>query len=277
MASDGGGTGAARAFRFFDCCAWSAPVRSEGARLVARDGQLSSARLDDTNDGETEDDVRKRRLLMTAAACMAAASAFAAEDVQRGAKAYQACVACHSLEPGRHFTGPSLANLFGRKAGTAPGFQRYSEALQRSGIFWDEKTLDAWLKDPVGLIPGNVMTFAGIKDEAVRRALIQYLKTVDSIPSARRAGPRLPDLKKAPPANLVDGARHCGDTYFVATGDGMIHKFWEFNLRLKTDTSANGPAPGKPVLVGAGMQGDRASIVFSTLREIPEMIKEQCG
>lgn len=206
---------------------------------------------------------------------MAAAQAQTTE--LRGAKAFQACVACHSLEPGRHFTGPSLANLFGRKAGTMAAFQRYSDALQKSGIVWDEKTLDAWISDPAGYIPGNVMTFAGLKDEGVRRDLIQYLRAADSTSAAWRAGPRLPDLRKAPPAGIVAGVRHCGDTYFVTTGDGKIHKFWEFNLRLKTDTSVSGPAPGKPVIVGAGMQGDRASIVFSALREIPEIVKEQCG
>jgi cytochrome c len=214
---------------------------------------------------------------MTVAACIISASAFAAEDVHRGAKAYQACVACHSLEPGRHFTGPSLANVIGREAGTVPGFQRYSDALQRSGIVWDEKTLDAWIRDPAGLIPGNVMTFAGLQNENVRRDLILYLKVADAKPGARRAGPRLPDLKKAQPAGVVKSVRHCGDTYFVTTGDAKTHKIWEFNLRLKTDTSVNGPAAGKPVLVGAGMQGDRASIVFSALREIAEIVREQCG
>ena len=194
-----------------------------------------------------------------------------------GIRSFQACVACHSLEPGRHFSGPSLANLFGRKAGTAPGFQRYSDALQRSGVTWDDKTLDAWLGDPARFIPGNTMTFAGVKDDGVRRDLIQYLKAADTISVDRRAGPRLPDLKKAPPAGVVNMVRHCGDTYFVTTGDGKTHKIWEFNLRLKIDTSVSGPAPGRPVMVGAGMQGDRASIVFSALREIPETVKEQCG
>lgn len=215
--------------------------------------------------------------LVSIAACFVSASAFGAEDAERGAKAYQACVACHSLEPGRHFTGPSLSNLFGRKAGTAPGFQRYSDALKGSGVEWNEKTLDAWLRDPAGFIPGNVMTFAGLKDEKLRTDLIQYLKVADSTPAARRAGPRLPDLKKAPPDGIVKAVRHCGDTYFVTTADGILHKIWEFNLRLKTDTSVTGPAPGKPVLVGAGMQGDRASIVFAALREIGELVKEQCG
>ena len=210
------------------------------------------------------------------AACLVSVSAFAAEDMERGAKAYQACVACHSLEPGRHFTAPSLANLFDRKAGTAPGFQRYSDALKGSSVVWNEKTLDAWLRDPATFIPGNEMTFPGIKDEKVRRDLITYLKVADSKPGARRPGPRLPDLRKAPPEAIVKAARHCGDTYFVTTQDGKVHKIWEFNLRLKTDTSDNGPAPGKPVIVGAGMQGDRAAIVFAALREIGETAKEQC-
>ena len=210
-------------------------------------------------------------------ASLVSVTAFAAEDAERGAKAYQACVACHSLEPGRHFTGPSLANLFGRKAGTAPGFQRYSDALQRSGVIWDEKALHAWLRDPASFIPENVMTFPGLKDEPARRDLIQYLRAADSIPGARRVGPRLPELKKAPPAGIVTAVRHCGDTYFVTTGDGKTHKIWEFNLRLKTDTSVTGPAPGKPVIVGTGMQGDRSAIVFSALREIGELVKEQCG
>ena len=210
-------------------------------------------------------------------AVTAATVAHAQTGELRGAKAFQACTACHSLEPGRHLTGPSLANLLGRKAGTVSGFQRYSDALQKSGVVWDERTLDAWLRDPAGFIPGNAMTFAGLKDEALRHDLIHYLGAAESTPAARRAGLRLPDLKKAPPAGIVQKVRHCGDTYFVTTGDGKTHKIWEFNLRLKTDTSASGPAPGRPVIVGAGMQGDRASIVFSALREIPETIKEQCG
>lgn len=211
------------------------------------------------------------------AACLVSVSAFAAENAERGAKAYRACVACHSLEPGQHLTGPSLANVYGRKAGAAPGFLRYSDALKQSSVVWDEKTLDAWLREPATFIPGNVMTFRGIKDEKVRRDLIHYMKTADSKPSARRAGLRLPDLKKAPPDAIVKAVRHCGDTFFVTTQEGRVHKIWEFNLRLKIDTRDTGPLPGKPVMVGAGMQGDRASIVFSALREIGELVKENCG
>lgn len=121
------------------------------------------------------------------------------------------------------------------------------------------------------------MTFAGIKDENVRRDLIAYLKTADSTPSARRPGFRLPDLKKAPPDAIVKAVRHCGDTFFVTTQEGKVHKIWEFNLRLKIDSRDTGPFPRKPVMVGAGMQGDRASIVFSALSEIGDLVKENCG
>jgi len=212
-----------------------------------------------------------------AAALLVPLSAFAAGDAERGAKAYRACIACHALEPGRHLTGPSLAKVFGRKAGEAPGFQRYSDALKNSGVVWDEKTLDAWLRDPAGVIPGNVMTFGGIKDEKVRSDLIAYLKAADSRPGTQRPGFRLPDLKKAPPDAIVTAVRHCGDTFFVTTQEGKSHKIWEFNLRLKIDSRDTGPHPGKPVMVGAGMQGDRASIVFSALSEIGELVKENCG
>jgi cytochrome c len=198
-------------------------------------------------------------------------------DAQRGAKAYQSCAPCHSLEPGRHLTGPSLAKLFGRKAGTIRGFLRYSDALTRSGVVWGEKTLDAWLKDPDSFIPGHGMTFPGIKDDPARRDLIAYLEAADAMPAIQRAGRRLPSLNKAGPDSIVKTIRHCGDTYFVTTGDGKIHKIWEFNLRFKTDTTDSGPNPGNPVLLGVGMRGDRAAIVFARPGEIGALVKEQCG
>src|SRR5262249_17958926 len=83
-------------------------------------------------------------------------------DASQGARAFRACAACHSLEPNRNMTGPSLAGVWHRKAGTAPGFTRYSEVMKRSEVTWDEKTLDAYLKDPAGFMPGNHMTFPGI-------------------------------------------------------------------------------------------------------------------
>jgi cytochrome c2 len=89
------------------------------------------------------------------------AAASPAGNLARGAVAFRQCAACHSLEPGLHLTGPSLAGIFGRKAGTAKGFARYSNALKKSSIVWNGKTLDDFLKNPQGLIPGNLMLSGG--------------------------------------------------------------------------------------------------------------------
>lgn len=215
---------------------------------------------------------RLRLAAYVALLALAAGAARGEGDAARGAAAFQACAACHSTEPGRHLTGPSLANLFGRKAGTSEKFLRYSDALARSGVVWNEQTLDAWLKDPAKFIPGNDMVFPGIKEDAARRDLIAFLKT----PGPQYAGQRLPSLKKAMPGDIVKAIRHCGDTYFVATEDGKTHKIWEFNLRFKTDTTGSGPSAGKPVLLGVGMRGDRAAVVFSSPSELGVFIKQQC-
>jgi cytochrome c len=74
----------------------------------------------------------------------------------------------------------------------------------------------------------------------------------------------------------VTAIRYCGDTYTVATADGQEEPFWEFNLRFKTDGSADGPAAGKPVIVQTGMQGDRAAVIFSRPDEISGFIRREC-
>src|SRR5712691_3677301 len=89
-------------------------------------------------------------------------------NTNRGQRVFGACAACHSLEPARNMTGPSLAELWNRKAGALPSFHRYSAALQSSGIVWNDKTLDEWLKDPQHLVPGNTMTFQGIGNDMLR-------------------------------------------------------------------------------------------------------------
>jgi len=89
-------------------------------------------------------------------------AALAQSDEQPRMGEFRVCTACHSIEPGRHFTGPSLAKLFGRKAGTVPDFQRYSDALKRSEVTWTEQTLDQWLRNPAAFIPGNGMVFPGV-------------------------------------------------------------------------------------------------------------------
>lgn len=103
-------------------------------------------------------------------------SAFAG-DAQDGAKVFnQDCAVCHSVSPGENIVGPSLAGVVGRKAGQIKGFD-YSDANRKSGLTWDASTLDTYLTNPRGLVPGTKMTFPGIKDPADRAAVIAYLKT----------------------------------------------------------------------------------------------------
>ena len=201
--------------------------------------------------------------------------AIADGDAAKGAQVARTCLACHSFNPGRHMTGPSLAGIVDRKAGSADGFARYSDALKAAGFKWDEQHLDAWLKSPAALVPGNSMAFAGIADPKARGDLIAYLEAV----SSGRVKPPdrgIPDLKTAPPRAQVTAITQCGDAYRVSTADGDTNTFWEFNLRFKTDSSVDGPAPGHPVILGNGMQGDRAAVVFSRLDEIASYVRKEC-
>ena len=210
--------------------------------------------------------------------------AVAAGDAKRGARVFQACMACHSVEPGEHMTGPSLAHVWNHKAATVQGFQRYSNALKHSHITWNEATLEKWLADPQKLVPGTSMTFRGLKERKDREDLIAYLKAVaeNNAPQVAQGGGMMGmrnermNLRKAPPEGQVKSIKYCGDTYTVETADGKSQKVWEFNLRFKSDSSKLGPEPGKPVVVGAGMQGDRASIVFASPKEISEFIRASC-
>jgi len=182
-------------------------------------------------------------------------------------------------------TGPSLARVWNQKAATAEGFSRYSEALRRADLVWTGETLDRWLVNPEKLVPGTSMTFPGLKDGKNRQDLIAYLEAVSEgkAPRAEQGGRAMAgmgrgklDLRKAPAEGRVTSIGYCGDTYTVRMGDGKTQKIWEFNLRFKTDSSKLGPLPGKPVAVGAGMQGDRASVVFASPKEISEFIKPSC-
>jgi cytochrome c len=105
------------------------------------------------------------------------AQSFAADgNAARGQRVFGACAACHSLQPDQNMTGPSLADLWGRKAGSLPSFNRYSSALKLANVAWNDKTPDQWIEDPQHLVPGNEMTFAGIKDDRQRADLLAFLK-----------------------------------------------------------------------------------------------------
>jgi cytochrome c len=87
------------------------------------------------------------------------------------------CTACHSTDRGENGIGPSLAGVFGRRAASLPGFE-YSQAMKDSGLTWNQATLDRYLENPRGVVPGTTMAYNGVKDAAQRQAMINYLKTL---------------------------------------------------------------------------------------------------
>ena len=93
---------------------------------------------------------------------------------QRGEQIYQRCIACHAID--RNRTGPQHCGLFGRRAGTAPGFADYSQALRASGTIWNERTLDVFLQAPTKAVPGTSMGYDGLKIPQERADLIAWLR-----------------------------------------------------------------------------------------------------
>lgn len=89
-------------------------------------------------------------------------------------------------------------------------------------------------------------------------------------------GGAVQNLKKLNTDERVQTIIHCKDTYRVTTTDGNIRDFWERNLRFKTDPSKDGPEKGAPALLGAGMMGDRADVIFASPDEISRFISPQC-
>ena len=211
---------------------------------------------------------------------LSAFNVFAAGDPELGKKAFLACVSCHSAKAGLHKTGPSLANIWGKNAGTVDGFNRYSKAVRNSKIVWNDETLDAWLRNPRALVPNTSMRIRGVAKANERQNIVAYLKQLATGGATTSAnannGADPADLSKPWPEHQVTALKLCQDTYTVTMRSGEVHKFWEFNLRLKTDSSAKGPPKGRPILIGSGMRGDRAFLVFASPAEISPFIKEKC-
>ncbi|MBV9076883.1 MAG: cytochrome c family protein [Methylobacteriaceae bacterium] len=119
---------------------------------------------------------------VTALAALAPGLAFAqaAGDPAAGEKVYTACRTCHQIGPtAKNAIGPIHNGLFGRKAGSVPGYQ-YSEANKNSGLTWDEATFREYIKDPKAKVPGTKMVYPGLKDEQKITDLIAYIKQFDA-------------------------------------------------------------------------------------------------
>jgi cytochrome c len=115
-------------------------------------------------------------LLLAALGALPAAAR--AADPGPGEKQFLAsCGVCHTAEKGGEARqGPNLFGVYGRKAGTLPGF-KYSAALKDGGWVWDETTLDPWITNAQAAHPGTVMNYRQANPEK-RKLVIEYLKSL---------------------------------------------------------------------------------------------------
>ena len=104
-----------------------------------------------------------------------------AVDAERGKLLFERrCTGCHSLDQNKE--GPHLRDVYGRKAGTASGFE-YSDALKAARLTWDDTSLDKWLTDTESVIPNNDMSFR-VPSAEERADIIAFLR------STARASPQ---------------------------------------------------------------------------------------
>jgi cytochrome c len=107
------------------------------------------------------------------AASLIAATVAAAADAERGKAVFQACAACHS--DGANPLGPSLKGVYGRKSGALEDY-RYSPAMMRANLVWDEHNLKSYIADPQSRVKGNRMPFGGVTDTKDIDDVVAFLK-----------------------------------------------------------------------------------------------------
>ena len=115
--------------------------------------------------------------LLALAAVLATPAALAADPAAGKAVFDRLCVACHSLEQGAFSVGPPLHGVVGRKAAGVEAFAMYSQALKDYKVTWNAKTLDEFLENPMGKVPGTMMVMP-VPDAKERADLIGFLATL---------------------------------------------------------------------------------------------------
>jgi cytochrome c len=98
---------------------------------------------------------------IAAAFVVASGSCADAGDASHGEHVFAKCAPCHAKDKTVGL-GPGLLGVVGRQAGSTPGF-RYSRAMKSSNIFWDEKSLDAFITAPQKALPGTRCRFRGFR------------------------------------------------------------------------------------------------------------------
>jgi cytochrome c len=102
---------------------------------------------------------------------------FAGLGESRGAEVFRACAVCHTLRPDdENRAGPTLHGIFGRRAGTAPGYN-YSQAFRELDLVWTPETVSRLFEiGPQAYTPGTKMPEQTVNNPEDRAALIEFLK-----------------------------------------------------------------------------------------------------
>jgi cytochrome c len=126
-----------------------------------------------------EDGLMRVWMMAAAALALAPMSGAMAQDADAGARVFNQCRACHTInQGGRNGVGPNLYGVWGRAAGSIEAF-RYSAPMRAKageGLAWTEANLRAYLTDPKAVVPGGSMSFAGIRNEQQLNDLLAYLQ-----------------------------------------------------------------------------------------------------
>lgn len=105
------------------------------------------------------------------------AELLASADVEKGAKVFGKCKACHKLEDGANAIGPSLYGILDRDIGSDGSFG-YSGVMTELPGNWTGEALNEFLTSPKAYAAGTKMTFSGLKKDTDRANLIAYLGTI---------------------------------------------------------------------------------------------------
>ena len=182
----------------------------------------------------------KPRTLLLMGTLLCVNAAVAGGDPEAGRTVFQQCQVCHSLQPGQHQIGPSLAGIVGRNAGAATGYE-YSAAMKHAGLSWTTANLDQFLTSPQSLVPGTIMPFS-LPDERERRDLIAYLQqaaaqapqvengAVHAVSIVREPTDVPPPLGKRGPQTIKLELK--AEELEGRLADGASYKYWTFNGKV---------------------------------------------
>lgn len=124
--------------------------------------------------------MNKIKIALLVLISMLSSVALGGGDPVNGKEVFQnECTACHNFikgsKPDMYGVVLPLYGIVGQKAGQVKGFF-YSKALRKSGVIWDEEMLDKYIENPMGILPGIRMQYAGLKDKKAREDMIAYFK-----------------------------------------------------------------------------------------------------